>query len=42
MLSSQADMSEMKYLDYFYCHQSIGGDMLIPFRLHCLADNLDT
>lgn len=40
MLSGQADMSEMKYLDYLYCHQSIGGDTLIPFRLHCLADNL--
>lgn len=22
------------------CHQSIGSDMQIPFRLHCLADNL--
>lgn len=40
MLSGQADISEMKYLDYLHCHQSIGGDTLIPFRLHCLADNL--
>lgn len=40
MLSSRADVSEMKYLYYFNCHQSIGGDMPILFCLHCLADNL--
>lgn len=38
MLSSQADLSEIKYMYYFNCHQSIGGDMLILFHLYWLAD----
>lgn len=38
MLISQVALSEIKYLYYFNCHQSIGGDMLILFRLYCLPD----